>query len=134
MAIGPDGTIYVVANTTTNSGSSTFARIMKGVPDGSGGRTWSLLARTEPYPRSKTAFDHVFNGIVVSPDGIYVYVNSGSRTDHGEVQSAGGLFPDMREVALTAKIFRLPANGSNLFLPNDISALRARIHFCRRHA
>src|SRR2546428_973294 len=124
MAIGPDGTIYVVANTTTNSGSSTFARIMKGVPDGSGGRTWSLLARTEPYPRSKTAFDHVFNGIVVSPDGIYVYVNSGSRTDHGEVQSAGGLFPDMREVALTAKIFRLPANGSNLFLPNDISALR----------
>ena len=27
MAIGPDGTIYVVGNTTTNNGNSTFARI-----------------------------------------------------------------------------------------------------------
>jgi hypothetical protein len=123
MAIGPDGTIYVVANTTTNSGNSTFARIMKGVPDGRGGRAWSLLARTEPYPRSLTAFDHVFNGIVVSPDGNFLYVNSGSRTDHGEVQSIGGLFPDTREVALTAKIFRLPARGSDLLLPNDSIAL-----------
>src|SRR3989442_7153389 len=46
MAIGPDGTIYVVGNTLTNNGNSTFARIMKGVPDGSAGRIWSLLAKT----------------------------------------------------------------------------------------
>ncbi len=98
---------------------------MKGVPDGGGARVWSLLAATEPYPRSKTAFDHVFNGIVVSPDGNCLYLNSGSRTDHGEVQALGGIFPDTREVALTAKIFRLPANGTNLWLPNDINALRA---------
>ena len=39
MAIGPDGTIYVVGNTTTNSGNSTFARIMKGVPGNSGAQT-----------------------------------------------------------------------------------------------
>src|SRR5436309_4137607 len=125
MAIGPDGTIYVVGNTTTNNGNSTFARIMKGVPDGSAGRIWSLLAKTEPYPRSRTAFDHVFNGIMVSPDGNDLYVNSGSRTDHGEVQSVGGVFPDTREVALTAKIFRLPANGSELLLQNDIDSLRS---------
>src|SRR5437773_2464407 len=125
MAIGPDGTIYVVGNTTTNNGNSTFARIMKGVPDGSAGRIWSLLAQTEPYPRSRTAFDHVFNGIMVSPDGNDLYVNSGSRTDHGEVQSVGGVFPDTREVALTAKIFRLPANASNLYLPNDDNVLRS---------
>src|SRR5882762_7402910 len=55
LAIGPDGAIYVLGNTTTNS-SLTFARISKGVPNGSGVRTWSLLARTEPYPRSGTAF------------------------------------------------------------------------------
>ena len=30
MAIGPDGTIYILGNTTTNSGNSTFARVMKG--------------------------------------------------------------------------------------------------------
>ena len=124
MAIGPDGTIYLVGNFTTNSGNSTFARIVKGVPQSSGARVWSLLARTEPYPRSRTAFDHVFNGIIVSPDGNWVLINSGSRTDHGEVEDVGGAFPNTREVGLTAKILRLPATASNLVLPNDITALR----------
>jgi hypothetical protein len=124
MAIGPDGTIYLVGNFTTNSGNSTVARIFKGVPQSSGAGVWSLLAQTEPYPRSRTAFDHVFNGIIVSSDGNWIFVNSGSRTDHGEVEDVGGLFPNTREVALTAKIFRLPANASNLVLPNDTNALR----------
>jgi hypothetical protein len=124
MAIGLDGTIYIVGNTTTNSNNSTFARIMKGVPAGGGARTWSLLAVTQPYGRSATAFDHVCNGMIVSPDGQYLYLNSGSRTDHGEVQSKGGVFPDTREVGLTAKILRLPTSGANLVLTNDINALR----------
>jgi hypothetical protein len=124
MAIGPDGTIYIVGNTPTNNGNSTFARIVKGVPNASDTRTWSLLARTEPYPRSRTAFDHVFNGLIVSSDGSYLYVNSGSRTDHGEVQSVGGVFPDTREVPLTAKVFHLPTSASGLLLPNDLTALR----------
>jgi hypothetical protein len=124
MAIGPAGTIYLVGNTSTNSGNQTFATIVKGATNSSGQRTWSVLARTQPYPRSRTAFDHVFNGIVASPDGNSIYVNSGSRTDHGEVQSVNGMFPDTREVALTAKIFRLPASASNLALTNDISVLR----------
>jgi hypothetical protein len=124
VAIGPDGTIYLVGNTTTNSGNQTFATIVKGATNGGGQRIWSFLARTQPYPRSRTAFDHVFNGIVASPDGSFIYVNSGSRTDHGEVQSVNGMFPNTREVALTAKIFRLPAGASNLVLTNDISVLR----------
>jgi hypothetical protein len=125
MAIGPDGTIYVVGNTSTNNDNSTFATIMKGVTNTAGGRTWSMLARTQPYPRSRTYFDHVFNGIVASPDRQFVYVNSGSRTDHGEVQSVNGLFPNTREVPLTAKILRLPASAINLVLTNDIAMLRA---------
>ena len=92
MAIGPDGTIYVVGNVNTNSNNETFARIMKGVPGGGGTRTWSLLARTAPYARSATAFDHACNGMIISPDGQHLYINSGSRTDHGEVQSKGGRF------------------------------------------
>ena len=124
MAIGPDGTIYIVGNTTTNSGNSTFARVGKGVPNGSGGRTWSLLARTEPYQLSRTAFDHLFNGIITSLDGQYIYLNSGSRTDHGEVESSNNVYPNTREVALTAKILRLPASGSSLVLTNDINVLR----------
>src|SRR5262249_17376654 len=123
FAIGPDGTIYVLANTTTNT-SLTYARIVKGVPNIGGNRSWSSLARTEPYPLSQTAFDHKFNGMIVSPDGQYLYVNSGSRTDHGEVQSNGGLYPNLRDAPLTAKIFRLPAAGSNLVLNNDLTALR----------
>src|SRR5262245_42746076 len=124
MAIGPDGTIFLVGNFTTDGGNRTFARIVKGVPQGGGARVWSVLAQTEAYPRSRTAFDHVFNGIIVSADGNWIFVNSGSRTDHGEVQDVGGLFPNTREVALTAKIFRLPAGASNLSLPNDTNALR----------
>ncbi|MBM3839695.1 MAG: hypothetical protein FJ398_17350 [Verrucomicrobia bacterium] len=65
------------------------------------------------------------------PGWHHLYVNSGSRTDHGEVQSGGGAFPDTREVPLTAKIFRLPTRGSNLALPNDADALRnAGYLFC----
>ncbi|HTI70329.1 MAG TPA: PQQ-dependent sugar dehydrogenase [Candidatus Limnocylindria bacterium] len=124
LAIGPEGTIYVLGNSTTNNGNSTFARIMKGVPNDPGKRVWSLLAKTEAYPRSKTAFDHVCNGLVVSPDNGYLYINSGSRTDHGEVQSINGLFPNTREVGLTAKILRVPTSGSGLVLSNNLAALR----------
>src|SRR6266850_2188700 len=123
LAIGPDGTIYVLGNNNTNT-SLTYARIAKGVPNAGGVRTWSLLAQTQPYPLSATAFDHICNGMVVSPDGQYLYVNSGSRTDHGEEQSNGPLYPGLRDVPLTAKIFRLPTSGANLTLTNDLNLLR----------
>ena len=119
MAIGPNGTFYIVGNATTDTDYN-VATIVRGEPDpGSGSTAWSVLARTERYPLGHSSFDHRFNGIVVSPDGRHVYVNSGSRTDHGEVQSAGGAFPDMREVPLTAAVFRLPAEGQDIVLPND---------------
>jgi Glucose / Sorbosone dehydrogenase len=123
FAIGPDGTMYVLADFSTNNGSYGFIRIMKGVPNGSGVRVWSLLARTDLWPRSKGQFDHNCSALIVSLDGQYLYYNAGSRTDHGEVQNGGGLFPNTREVPLTAKIFRLPANGSNLLLTDDLTAL-----------
>lgn len=125
MVFGPDGTLYVVANRQVKE---TFnqAIIRKGVADADGKFTWETLASTEPYPMSGTQFDHQFNGIVVSPDGQWVFVNSGSRTDHGEVQNNEGAFPDLRETALTAKIFRLPATAVDLVLPNDEAALKAQ--------
>lgn len=117
FAIGPDGTMYVVGNDDL-PGTKTQATIAKGVLK-PGGRSWSVLAKTDGYPKSKTAFDHRVNGVVVDPSGSYIYVNSGSRTDHGEIQSVGGLYPRMREVGLTACILRLPTSGANLFLRND---------------
>ena len=124
MAFGPDGTLYVVGNSSEDT--TTQATIRKGTPDDAGERTWTTLAATVPYPKSNTQYDHLVNGIVADPDGRYVYVNSGSRTEHGEVQSNGGAFPDTREVPLTSAIFRLPADGEELELTNDEAALKAQ--------
>lgn len=125
MAIGPNGTIYLVGNEDLVNGL-TRATIVKGVIDsGTQQRVWSILAQTAGYPKSKTAYDHRFNGVVVGPWGKYIYVNSGSRTDHGEVQSADGLYPNTREVGLTACILRLPTSGQNIFLPNNRAKLKA---------
>jgi glucose/arabinose dehydrogenase len=122
LGVGPDGSLYVVSN--EDRGSLTRAIIRKGTPDGSGGRTWTTLATTEQFPKSGTQYDHQVNGIVASPDGAYVYVNSGSRTEHGEVQSNEGAHPDTREVPLTSAIFRIPTDGTDLVLPADEAQLK----------
>ncbi len=121
MAFAPDGTLFLLGN--QNDGLDNFAIIRRGSRTTGDQRAWSTLAQTVPYPRSNTAFDHQWNGIVVSPDGRFVYANSGSRTDHGEEQTSGGRYPGLREVALTAKIFRLPAAGNLIVLPDDEAAL-----------
>jgi len=121
MAFAPNGDLYVVANVSSGRTNRGIVRRGRGVEP----RTWGTFAQTEPYPDSNTPFDHHFNGIVVSPDGGWVYLASGSRTDHGEVQDNGGVFPGIREVPLTSSIFRLPASGSELLLVNDEAALAA---------
>jgi glucose/arabinose dehydrogenase len=125
LAFGPDGAMYVVLNRSASK-TETQAVVRRGAADSAGAFTWTTFASTEPYPLSNTFFDHLFNGIIVSPDGQWVYLNSGSRTDHGEVQSNGGAFPETREVALTSKIFRLPASASALILPDDLAALQSQ--------
>ncbi len=122
MTIGPDGTIYLVSNNVT--GATTVGIVRRGRPSGSG-FTWSTVMQTEPYPRSNTPFDHSMSAIVVSPDARFLYINSGSRTDHGEEQSNGGLFPGVREVPLTSAILRIPIDADNLLLRNDEAFLKA---------
>lgn len=123
LAFAPNGDLYVVANRTSNL--RTQAIVRRGTPAESGGFAWTTLLTTEPYATSGTPFDHQFNGIVVSPDGRWVYLNSGSRTDHGELQGRNGAFPNAREIALTSKIFRVPADATDLTLPNDEAQLTA---------
>jgi glucose/arabinose dehydrogenase len=124
MTFGPDGTIYVVANRTVDE-IYNQAIIRKGTPDANGNFEWKTLAQTGSYPLSNTPFDHRFNGALVSADGKWLYVNSGSRTDHGEVEDNAKNFPDTREVALTARIFKIPTDAVDLLLPNDESALQS---------
>ncbi|MDA0873864.1 MAG: PQQ-dependent sugar dehydrogenase [Bacteroidetes bacterium] len=123
MAVAADGTIYLVGNDANTHPGYNVGVIRRGRPDGQGGHTWSTVAVTEPYPRSGTPFDHNMNAVVVSPDGMWLYVNSGSRTDHGEPQENGGQFPGAREVPLTSAILRLPADAADLVLPNNEDAL-----------
>jgi glucose/arabinose dehydrogenase len=124
MAFGPDGTLYILSNNLqkdTNRGV-----IRQGIPDESGNRRWSTFLSTQPLPKSNTNFDHLFNGLIVSPDGKYIYFNSGSRTDHGEIETDGGIFIDMREAPLTSAIFRIPIGLPEVVLENDEEALKAQ--------
>jgi glucose/arabinose dehydrogenase len=125
MAFGPDGTLYLMGNEV--QGNYNVVTVRRGVlkPGSRYERTWSTVAHTAPYPRSNTNFDHNFNAIIVSLDGRHLFLNSGSRTDHGEVESNNGAFPGLREVPLTSAIFRIPANANDILLPNDEAALRA---------
>lgn len=122
MAFAPDGALFVVGNRKAGT-TRTQALVRKGTPGG-GGFSWQTFAATGSYPLSNTPFDHLFNGIAVSPDGKYVFLNSGSRTDHGEVEANGAAFPNTREVPVTSAIFRLPADASDLRLPNNEQALQ----------
>lgn len=125
LAVAADGTVFVTGNQTLEK--STRAVIRRGTPAGTG-YTWTTLARTEPYPRSDTPFDHLFNGIAISPDQQYIVVNSGSRTDHGEVEDQNGAFPDLREIPLTSRMFKLPIDGSDILLQNSEEALAPYVY------
>ena len=123
MDFGPDGSLYLLGNAEVGDVNSENAQtqivIRRGTPDGNGGWEWSTVATSEPYLFSYTYFDHRANAIVVSPDGQTLYVNSGSRSDHGE--SYGGV----REEPLTSVILRIPSDGTDLTLPNDRAALES---------
>jgi glucose/arabinose dehydrogenase len=125
MAFGPDGAIYLVGDQLVDQ--SFIATIRRGVRTTatSDTRVWSNVAHTAPIPAGGGSYDHRFNGIAVSADSKTLYVNSGARTDHGEIESNGGRFPGLRDVPLTALVLKLPADGSDILLQNDDAALRA---------
>ena len=122
FAIGNDGTMYLTSNYAITN--HTISTVTKGVAGQNGSRSWSILAETEPWPGGARIFNHQMNAIVLSRDGESVFVNIGARTDHGEIQTDGGVFPGVREVGLTTILLRLPANGTNILLPNDRERLR----------
>ena len=125
LAISADGATMYIVGTDRNGGMSK-ARVARGQADETGAFSWSTFVETEWYPASNTVFDHHFNGIAISPDGAYVFLNSGSRTDHGEEQDNNGQFPGAREIPLTSALFRIPTDTSGVVLPNDEAALIER--------
>ncbi|MFL5764253.1 MAG: T9SS type A sorting domain-containing protein [Bacteroidia bacterium] len=111
-----DSTLFVCGNETPDD-PMTRGFIRAGKLNASGGRTWRTVLWTEQHPTCGQ-FDHKFSGMVLTPNGDSLVINSGSRGDHGEVESRSGLYPTTRNVPLTSKIFIIPVNDST-YLHND---------------
>ena len=120
FAIGKDGTFYLCGYPSNAPAGYNTAVIARGKMV-SGARIWDTLAITEPYLKSNTGHDHLLNALEISPDGKYIFVNSGSRTDHGDTAKVikGG-----REYPITSAIFRLPSDGRNIQLWNNEDSLK----------
>jgi glucose/arabinose dehydrogenase len=121
IAFGKDGALFLVGNQSNASNPQLgTATIVKGIPDspGSENRTWTVLAKTVDYSFGFT-YNHKMSGVVVDPNGDYVYVNSGARTDHGETREGD------REVGLTSIFLKLPTSGVNITLQDDREWLRS---------
>ncbi|WP_295718792.1 T9SS type A sorting domain-containing protein [Mucilaginibacter sp.] len=114
--------LFLIGNRNADS-ISYEGKIVKGTLQNTGKRTWTQVMTTEKYGYTNTAYNHGYSGLVVSPDSNYLFISSGSRTDHGEIQTRKGLKTDLREEPLTSAIFRIPINSSNLVLPNDSARL-----------
>lgn len=119
-----NNTIFLSGNNDSNAHKTTSGRMVCFNLDSSSKQP-SVVFNTAKYAANKTVFDHGWNALEISPDGKYIYVNSGARTDHGEVQDNGGLYPNARDNSLTSKIFRFPTNARNLYLTDDIAKLKA---------
>jgi hypothetical protein len=117
-----DSTLFLSGNiwyTTTGIGM-----IVKGVLQPNGSRIWSTVLSTSAYPTSSSTGDHGFTGITADPQKQYLYFSGGSRTSFGEVETNDGMYPGLREQALTSKIFRIPIDATNIYLNNDSIALQ----------
>lgn len=116
--------LFVIGNISVNEDRGMEGKVMRGRLQENGERIWSILAESAEYGSMMSAFGHAFSGAVIDPAGEYIYVNSGARTDHGEIQDNQGAYPDHRERAITSVIFKLPLDGEKIYLPDDIDKLQ----------
>jgi len=118
-------TLFLSGNFTTNNGIDNHGRLVRYDMTNPDKPVMSVVFNTVAYGTNIGTFDHGWNALKVSLDGKYLFVNSGSRTDHGEVQDKGGKWPNARIGALTARIFRIPIDAKDLLLPDDEAKLKA---------
>ncbi len=120
-----NNSIFLCGNVYSTDKKSTKGRMVHIDLDSAKQQPITVVFNTVEYGANKTIYDHGWNAMVISPDHKYIYVNSGARTDHGEVQDNGGLYPKARDNALTSKIFRFPVDATDLLLPDDEAKLKA---------
>ncbi len=117
--------LFLCGNVYFNNKRTTSGRMVRFNLDSSRQSQLSVVFNTVEYAANKTIYDHGWNAMAISPDNKFIYVNSGARTDHGEIQDNGGAYPKARDNALTSKIFRFPAEAKDLLLPDDEAKLTA---------
>lgn len=118
--------LFLCGNISVNNGKGTRGRMVRYDGISSGKPILNVVFNTVEYGTNATTFDHGWNALEVSNDAKYIFVNTGSRTDHGEVQDNRGAYPNARDNSLTAKIFRFPIDALNLELPDDINYLKSK--------
>lgn len=116
--------LFLCGNVDADDKRSTMGRMVVLNLDSTDTPRVRVVFNTVKYGANKTIYDHGWNALALSRDGKYIYANSGARTDHGEVQDDGGLYPNARDNALTGKIFRFPVNARDLLLTDDESKLK----------
>jgi glucose/arabinose dehydrogenase len=119
-----NNTLFLCGNISANNGKGTKGRMVKYNLSKKEPKLTEIFNTVE-YGTNATTFDHGWNALVISKDKKYIYVNSGARTDHGEVQDNKGAYPNARDNALTANVFRIPINSENLILSTDEAKLKA---------
>ena len=119
-----NNTLFLCGNIDSNIHTSTKGKLVRYNLDSASKKPTTIFTTVE-YGANKTIYDHGWNALEVSPDGKYIFVNSGARTDHGEIQDNGGMYPNARDNGLTAKIFRFPVDAKDLYLTDDIPKLKA---------
>jgi mono/diheme cytochrome c family protein len=117
--------MFLCGNVDDLEKKGTGGRMVRFEIDTAGAKNMTVVFTTVMYGSNKTIYDHGWNALAVSPDQKYIFVNSGARTDHGEIQDNGGLYPGARDNALTSKIFRFPVNAKDLHLEDNETDLRA---------
>ncbi len=120
-----NNSLFLCGNVSTIDNKSTRGRMVRYDMQSSKPAEMTVVFNTVDYGANKTIFDHGWNALEISPDKKYIYVNSGARTDHGEVQDDGGLYPNARDNNLTSKIFRFPVDAKDLMLTDDKAKLLA---------
>lgn len=118
-------TLFLTGNTKVNNGLGNKGRMVRYDLKPNQKPQMSIVFNTVEYGTNRTVFDHGWNALEISPDGKYIFVNSGARTDHGEVQDNNGAWPNARNGALTSRIFRFPFDSKDLILPDDEAKLKA---------
>lgn len=116
--------LFLCGNVDLNDKKGTSGRMVRCRVDTAGASELTVVFNTDEYGSNRTIYDHGWNALAISADEKYIFVNSGARTDHGEIQDNGGLYPGARDNALTGKIFRFPVDAKDLMLHDNERELK----------